>query len=1565
MNTALENFLLRSALAVGLGLQLVGRAAAQDDAVLYSFTDAGTNAANAGGARPTTGFVLSGDLLYGLTTAGGKAGGGTVFSIRTNGAAFTERYDFALGPIREDGVYPKYGLVLSGNTLYGTTYYGGTWSNGTVFAVQTNGTGFRVLHTFDGSDGKQPSGSLVLFNNTLFGTTEAGGGGSPTNGGTVFSIRTDGTGFTTVHDFLYEGGNRYAPMGATPMGGVVISPSGRRLFGTTQYGGSYTNGTVFAVNVDGSGFSIYRSFQPAAEGYYYPSQDGCWPIGGLVLSPNSNTLYGTTYTGGASGYGTVFAIGTDGSGFRTVQSFQTTGAPFEYPDTFGVRSMAPLVFSQNGRVLYGSAVFIDGPIPGGTVFAVTTNGSQIEPLYTCGTYYVGDKSADGAIPNRILRAGKALYGTMRVGGLGDGGIAFRLGLGLGAKVTATPELARLGDTITVVVEALNRDADSITNVQIKGPIVLSTNNIVSGPEPRGPTVTALLAPVTRTSLTNLYQATNYGSLTFTATATGIGSDGVMTTSPWTSSEVTIVPNGDLLIKRANQPDRAYALEGVYQSTPSGKQLLTQNVTAGLVERFDIQVRNDAASASTFTLGATENSAPGWTVAYLAGLQDISAAIRAGTFTTDSLSPGGSQTIHVSVQAAAGLTPALGKSIVVNLLNKGQSQPTDAVGIEATQTSLSIETDKTRVFVGDKIVVNVAFANMNPRALSSVTPGPLQVLVDQVNPGAVKWLSGPTPATASLPAGTGTNFTYEYQATASGLVSLQAQVRGQFPGGEAYSSPSVQTDPLELGFVRIVSLEPVQSVYYDAGMVPTMVADKPTLVRVTLDSTFPSPEDIDLTVAVKQADQTTFSVTNALSAPPGVTQFLVPKTDENAALSWFTLRRDAKVEVTVNPSADYEYDGKQRSASCPVVVVRPLKLGYVRLFMDNACAVTMPKPGEPLLPWPEQVQAYARRTHPFIQAMFPVPRIQGDGTPLGILVGSSVLPNSWTCDQQLRSLEYTLLKMAKASSLDAMVGVLPHSLSVFGAPGLPTTYQLTTFFEAIGQSGALGEAFNYGFTGPGIVCTLYGRLKDRYDANSLIATGPGVLAHEIGHVFGLALPQYRVGGMFSIEEYNDKVIPQIQGRSASEGVWIDPDRIWLTDTDRQEIKPGVDAVGKPTCYNFMASADMLAGTQGVWIGLPDYRYLLEQFERLAPDPSVVLVSGTISDQGIQAANWYTFAAAADLSALSSSYEIRVLDPSRHLLYSTTFQPLLSKNPPAGSTNLDAAFAVNIPKLEGAHSIQILRDQNLLYERTASPNAPVLTQFQMTPAGSLTPGTTQQLAWQTSDADGDRISYLLRFSADDGATWTALAADLATNTFAWTVPDIATDFGRIEVSASDGFNCVNLVSPRFAIIGDSSSPLRARAGIDQVVYVGQTVTLDGSMSRGAPGASLSCHWRLAGLPNQSQLVLTNADAARTSFVPDQPGGYLFELSVSTLQGETDRVYTTVRAVPPSLQIALGETSATLSWPATTLNFVLENTSALAQPTPWEDVGVAPASVQGTNVCHLPFSATSRFYRLRLRQ
>ena len=66
---------------------------------------------------------------------------------RVTAQTFTTLHSFTGG---SDGANPNAGLILSSNTLYGTTCIGGTSGNGTVFALNTDGTGFTTLHNFTG-----------------------------------------------------------------------------------------------------------------------------------------------------------------------------------------------------------------------------------------------------------------------------------------------------------------------------------------------------------------------------------------------------------------------------------------------------------------------------------------------------------------------------------------------------------------------------------------------------------------------------------------------------------------------------------------------------------------------------------------------------------------------------------------------------------------------------------------------------------------------------------------------------------------------------------------------------------------------------------------------------------------------------------------------------------------------------------------------------------------------------------------------------------------------------------------------------------------------------------------------------------------------------------------------------------------------------------------------------------------------------------------------------------------------------------------------------------------------
>ena len=204
------------------------------------------------GAYPAGGLVFFYKALYGTTIGGGNSGDGTVFYVGTNGTGFAVQHSFTWA---SDGAYPWDSLLLSINTLYGTASEGGSSGAGTVFSVDLDGNFFPLLHTFSGSDGAEPRGGLVLSGRTLYGTTSSGGSSGK---GTVFSVTTNGTGFSTLHTF--SGGSD----GFNPYGGLIVS--GNTLYGTTLQGPGPGVGTVFSVNTDGTGFTTLYSFSGGSDG---------------------------------------------------------------------------------------------------------------------------------------------------------------------------------------------------------------------------------------------------------------------------------------------------------------------------------------------------------------------------------------------------------------------------------------------------------------------------------------------------------------------------------------------------------------------------------------------------------------------------------------------------------------------------------------------------------------------------------------------------------------------------------------------------------------------------------------------------------------------------------------------------------------------------------------------------------------------------------------------------------------------------------------------------------------------------------------------------------------------------------------------------------------------------------------------------------------------------------------------------------------------------------------------------------------------------------------------------
>jgi uncharacterized repeat protein (TIGR03803 family) len=424
MKTWIKKSFLLTALVVGLGLILTGRVTAQTYTNVHLFMGYPGD-----GANPQGGLILSGNTLYGTTSGGGTNGNGTVFRVNTDGSNCTNLYSFTTEAFNgghiltnRDGANPAAGLYLSGHTLYGTAPAGGGFGFGTVFRVNTDGTDFTNLYNFTGgNDGAVPLAGLILSSNTLYGTAQQGGNSGY---GTVFAINTDGSNFTNLYSFTVEAFNDDDALtncdGANPVAGLILAAN--TLYGTAFGGGSGGNGTVFAVNTDGSNFTNLYSFTAGVLNgeFYLTNSDGANPAAGLILA--GNTLYGTAHDGGSFAAGTVFAVNTDGSNFTNLYTFTDFG---DYdPNSDGASPQAGLFLS--GHTLYGTTVAGGGG--NGTVFQVNTDGSDFTNLYSFATF---GGSGNGATPDAgLILSSNTLYGTTFGGGTNGNGTVFALSVSL-------------------------------------------------------------------------------------------------------------------------------------------------------------------------------------------------------------------------------------------------------------------------------------------------------------------------------------------------------------------------------------------------------------------------------------------------------------------------------------------------------------------------------------------------------------------------------------------------------------------------------------------------------------------------------------------------------------------------------------------------------------------------------------------------------------------------------------------------------------------------------------------------------------------------------------------------------------------------------------------------------------------------------------------------------------------------------------------------------------------------------------------------------------------------------
>ncbi|HXI82518.1 MAG TPA: choice-of-anchor tandem repeat GloVer-containing protein [Verrucomicrobiae bacterium] len=425
---------------------------------------AGTNAAlttlhtfsGADGSNPQAALVQGSDgYFYGTTQAGGSNNLGTVFQISSTGT-FTPLYQFS-GP---DGSDPEAPLVQgSDGNFYGTTVTGGTATNchcGTVFQITSAGI-LTTLFSFSGdTNGANPRAALAQGRDgNFYGTTLLLPGGHASSG-TVFKVTSSGT-MTTL--YTYNG----SAFGFPAAHAGLVQDSNGDFYGTTEYGGTDGNGSVFKIGLDGTFTNLFSITDTNL------SYTGEFPCGTLAQGSDSN-FYGTTIVGGKTGSGTVFQITPAGT-LTTLHFFNPNG-------TDGANPYAGPVLGSDGN-FYGTTGF-GGSNSVGDVFRISPSGTFTQPYQFSGP--------DGRNPQAALVQGcdGNFYGTTYQGGTNGAGTVFKLSVPLSPPANQISAIQFVNTNVVITIPSVWPETyqlqyrDSLTDGSWSNIVGASITNSIGG-----------------------------------------------------------------------------------------------------------------------------------------------------------------------------------------------------------------------------------------------------------------------------------------------------------------------------------------------------------------------------------------------------------------------------------------------------------------------------------------------------------------------------------------------------------------------------------------------------------------------------------------------------------------------------------------------------------------------------------------------------------------------------------------------------------------------------------------------------------------------------------------------------------------------------------------------------------------------------------------------------------------------------------------------------------------------------------------------------------------------------
>lgn len=341
---------------------------------------------------PLNGEIISRNMLidadnwlYGTTSIN------RLVKIKTDGTQWTDVYQFVEAT---DGSFGLGMTEIPGDSLFGIHQYGGSDGGGTIYSIKKDGTAFAVHHHFTNATGFRPQSKLIYFDGRLFGTTNEGG---DNNSGVLFTINTDGTGYRVLHHFAtgtFSTGGIY--------GNISIASNGRIFGGFYQFFSlTFPQYRLFKMDTSGAGFEPFLQVDQREHGHF--NQD--------VLLLNDEDIYLVTREMGRHEGGTLSYSDSTGA----------AGALYQFGvSATGFRPRYGLIRGRTDNKLYGVAD-VGGSTGNGIIYSINQNGTGYLKLHEFA-------DNEGYEPSgKLLEASDGrLYGVLQYGGGSNTGAIYRV-----------------------------------------------------------------------------------------------------------------------------------------------------------------------------------------------------------------------------------------------------------------------------------------------------------------------------------------------------------------------------------------------------------------------------------------------------------------------------------------------------------------------------------------------------------------------------------------------------------------------------------------------------------------------------------------------------------------------------------------------------------------------------------------------------------------------------------------------------------------------------------------------------------------------------------------------------------------------------------------------------------------------------------------------------------------------------------------------------------------------------------------------------------------------------------